>query len=253
MAKTTAAKSSAASSADASGQGPRIALVTGGNRGIGFEIARQLARRGLKVLLGSRTLTKGRAAVKLLAVEGLAVEAVRLDVTDPDQVKALARDLRVRLDGLDVLVNNAGVLLDPRGGRFLDSRQATYERTLATNVLGPLMLCQAMLPLMIERGYGRIVNLSSGLGQLDEMGSGTPAYRISKTALNALTRIVASDARGTGVLVNSVCPGWVRTEMGGPEAPRTVAQGADTAVWLATLPGDGPSGSFFRDRKQIPW
>jgi short-subunit dehydrogenase involved in D-alanine esterification of teichoic acids len=109
------------------------------------------------------------------------------------------------------------------------------------------------LPLMIERGYGRIVNLSSGLGQLDEMGSGTPAYRISKTALNALTRIVASDTRGTGVLVNSVCPGWVRTEMGGAEAPRTVAQGADTVVWLATLPGEGPSGGFFRDRKPIPW
>ena len=240
-------------SADASGQGPRIALVTGANRGLGFEIARQLARRGLKVLLASRTLTKGRAAAKLLAVEGLEVEPVRLDVTDPDQIKTLARDLRARPGGLDVLVNNAGVLLDPRDGRFLDSRQATYERTLATNVLGPLMLCQAMLPLMIERGYGRIVNLSSGLGQLDEMGSGTPAYRISKTALNALTRIVASDTRGTGVVVNSVCPGWVRTEMGGTEAPRTVAQGADTAVWLATLPGDGPSGGFFRDRKQIPW
>lgn len=239
--------------ADASGEGPRIALVTGANRGLGFEIARQLARRGLKVLLASRTLAKGRAAAKLLAVEGLDVEPVRLDVTDPDQIKTLARDLRTRLAGLDVLVNNAGVLLDPRGGRFLDSRQATYERTLATNVLGPLMLCQAVLPMMIERGYGRIVNLSSGLGQLDEMGSGTPAYRISKTALNALTRIVASDTRGSGVLVNSVCPGWVRTEMGGTEAPRTVAQGADTAVWLATLPGDGPSGGFFRDRKQIPW
>ena len=240
-------------SADASGQGPRIALVTGANRGLGFEITRQLARRGLKVLLASRTLTKGRAAAKLLAVEGLEVEPVRLDVTDPDQIKALARDLRVRLGGLDVLVNNAGVLLDPRSGRFLDSRQATYERTFATNVLGPLMLCQAMLPLMIERGYGRVVNLSSVLGQLDEMGSGTPAYRISKTALNALTRIVAADTRGTGVLVNSVCSGWVRTEMGGVEAPRTVAQGADTAIWLATLPGDGPSGGFFRDRKQIPW
>jgi NAD(P)-dependent dehydrogenase (short-subunit alcohol dehydrogenase family) len=239
--------------ADASGEEPRIALVTGANRGLGFEIARQLARRGLKVLLASRTLAKGRAAAKLLAVEGLDVEPVRLDVTDPDQIKTLARDLRTRLAGLDVLVNNAGVLLDPRGGRFLDSRQATYERTLATNVLGPLMLCQAVLPMMIERGYGRIVNLSSGLGQLDEMGSGTPAYRISKTALNALTRIVASDTRGSGVLVNSVCPGWVRTEMGGAEAPRTVAQGTDTAVWLATLPGDGPSGGFFRDRKQIPW
>jgi len=239
--------------ADASGQRPRIALVTGANRGLGFEIARQLARHGLHVLLGSRTLTKGRAAAKLLAVEGLVAEPVRLDVTDPDQIKALARDLRTRLGGLDVLVNNAGVLLDPRGGRFLDSRQATYERTLATNVLGPLMLAQAMVPIMIERGYGRIVNMSSGLGQLDEMGSGTPAYRISKTALNALTRIIASDTRGTGVLVNSVCPGWVRTEMGGPEAPRSVALGADTAVWLATLPGDGPSGGFFRDRKPIPW
>jgi len=188
-----------------------------------------------------------------MAEEGLAAESVRLDVTDPAQVKAVARDLRDRLGGLDVLVNNAGVLLDPRGGRFLDSRPATYERTLATNLLGPLLLAQAIVPLMIERGYGRIVNLSSGLGQLEEMGSGTPSYRISKAALNALTRIVAADTRGTGVLVNSMCPGWVRTDMGGAEAPRTVAQGADTAVWLATLPGDGPSGGFFRDRKPIRW
>jgi len=238
---------------DATGQAPRTALVTGANRGIGFEIARQLARRGLHVVVASRTLTRGRAAVKLLAEEGLAAECVRLDVTDPAQVKAVARDVRDRLGGLDVLVNNAGVLLDPRGGRFLDSRPATYERTLATNLLGPLLLAQAIVPLMIERGYGRIVNLSSGLGQLEEMGSGTPSYRISKAALNALTRIVAADTRGTGVLVNSMCPGWVRTEMGGPEAPRTVAQGADTAVWLATLPGDGPSGGFFRDRKPIRW
>jgi len=238
---------------DAAGQAPRTALVTGANRGIGFEIARQLARRGLHVIVASRTLTRGRAAVKLMAEEGLAAESVRLDVTDPAQVKAVARDLRDRLGGLDVLVNNAGVLLDPRGGRFLDSRPATYERTLATNLLGPLLLAQAIVPLMIERGYGRIVNLSSGLGQLEEMGSGTPSYRISKAALNALTRIVAADTRGTGVLVNSMCPGWVRTEMGGPEAPRTVAQGADTAVWLATLPGDGPSGGFFRDRKPIRW
>jgi NAD(P)-dependent dehydrogenase (short-subunit alcohol dehydrogenase family) len=248
----SSAQISAPLSGVATGQQPRIALVTGANRGIGFEIARQLARSGLQVVLASRTLTKGKAAVKLLAEEGLSAQSVRLDVTDPVQIKGLARDLRAS-GGLDVLINNAGVLLDPRGGRFLDSRPATYERTLATNLLGPLLLAQALLPLMIERGYGRIVNMSSGLGQLDEMGSGTPAYRISKTALNALTRILASDTRGTGVLVNSMCPGWVRTEMGGPEAPRTVAQGADTAVWLATLPGDGPSGGFFRDRKPIAW
>ncbi len=256
MAKSTAsagaAQSGSHAAGEATGQRPRVALVTGANRGIGFEIARQLARRGLRVLLGSRTLTKGRAASRLLAEEGLAAEPVRLDVTDPAQIKSLARELRAA-GGLDVLINNAGVLLDPRGGRFLDVRLATCERTLATNLYGPLLLLQAMLPLMIERGYGRVVNMSSELGQLEEMGSGTPAYRISKTALNALTRIVASDTRGTGVLVNSMCPGWVRTEMGGPEAPRTVAQGADTAVWLATLPGDGPSGGFFRDRKRIAW
>jgi len=232
---------------------PRVALVTGANRGIGFEIARQLARAGLQVLVGSRTLTRGRAAARLLAEQGLAVEAVRLDVTDAEQVRALAREAKTRFGGIDVLVNNAGVLLDPRGGGVLDSRPAAYERTLTTNLFGPLRLVQALLPGMVDRGYGRIVNLSSGLGQLSEMGSGTPAYRISKAALNALTCTVAADTRGTGVLVNSMCPGWVRTDMGGPDAPRTVEQGADTALWLATLPDDGPTGGFFRDRQPIAW
>jgi NAD(P)-dependent dehydrogenase (short-subunit alcohol dehydrogenase family) len=198
-------------------------------------------------------LTRGRAAARLLADESLMVEAVRLDVTDAEQVRAVVREARSRLGGIDVLVNNAGVLLDPRGGGVLDSRPAAYERTLTTNLFGPLRLVQALLPGMIERGYGRIVNLSSGLGQLSGMGSGTPAYRISKAALNALTCTVAADTRGTGVLVNSMCPGWVRTDMGGPDAPRTVEQGADTAVWLATLPDDGPTGGFFRDRQPLAW
>jgi NAD(P)-dependent dehydrogenase (short-subunit alcohol dehydrogenase family) len=154
-----------------------------------------------------------------------------------------------------VLVNNAGVLLDMEaaGDSLFDARLETFEQTFETNVWGPLLLSQTLIPAMKERGYGRVVNVSSGMGQLSDMGSGSPAYRLSKTALNALTRILAHELRSTNVLVNAVCPGWVRTDMGGPAAPRTPQQGADTITWLATLPDDGPSGGFFRDRKPIPW
>jgi NAD(P)-dependent dehydrogenase (short-subunit alcohol dehydrogenase family) len=135
----------------------------------------------------------------------------------------------------------------------LDSKLVTWRDTLETNLIGPLLLAQVLVPLMKRNGYGRIVNVSSGQGQLSDMGVGTPAYRVSKTALNALTRTLAAELKGSGILVNSMCPGWVRTDMGGAGAPRTVEQGADTAVWLATLPDDGPSGGFFRDRRPIPW
>jgi len=144
-------------------------------------------------------------------------------------------------------------MLDPRGSRVLDSKLVTWRDTLETNLIGPLLLAQVLVPLMKRNGYGRIVNVSSGQGQLSDMGVGTPAYRVSKTALNALTRTLAAELKGSGILVNSMCPGWVRTDMGGAGAPRTVEQGADTAVWLATLPDDGPSGGFFRDRRPIPW
>ncbi len=231
----------------------RIALVTGANRGIGFEICRQLAKRGLHVVLASRDAARGRAAAGVLRGEGLEVETRTLDVTSARSIKALAAWVAKRHGRLDVLVNNAGILIDPRGSRFLDSKVKTYRDTLETNLFGPLILCQALAPLMRKNGYGRIVNLSSGQGQLSDMGTGTPAYRISKTALNALTRILAAEFKGANVLVNSMCPGWVKTDMGGPEAPRTPEQAAATAVWLAMLPDGGPSGSFFRDRKPIAW
>lgn len=232
----------------------RIAIVTGANRGIGYEICRQLARRGgIRVVLTARDAAKGKTAVKKLVDEGLEVDYHRLDVTEARSIAALAAYLESRYGRCDMLVNNAGIAPDPRGSRFLDSKPETYRETLDTNLFGPLLLAQALVPLMKKNRYGRIVNLSSGMGQLSDMGTGSPAYRVSKTALNALTGVLAAELKGSGILVNSMCPGWVKTDMGGAGAPRTVEQGADTAVWLATLPDDGPSGGFFRDRKPIPW
>jgi NAD(P)-dependent dehydrogenase (short-subunit alcohol dehydrogenase family) len=232
----------------------RVAVVTGANRGIGLEICRQLARRGgVRVVLTARDQTKGKAAAGQLRDEGLEVDFHELDVTSEKSVETLAGWLEGTCKRCDILVNNAGILADPRGSRFLDSRPETYRQTLDTNVFGPLLLSQALVPIMKRSRYGRIVNISSGQGQLFEMGAGAPAYRISKTALNALTRVLAAELKGSGILVNSMCPGWVKTDMGGPGAPRTVQQGADTAVWLATLPDDGPTGGFFRDRKTIAW
>jgi NAD(P)-dependent dehydrogenase (short-subunit alcohol dehydrogenase family) len=232
----------------------RVAVVTGANRGIGFETCRQLARHGgIQVVLTSRDETKGGTAAKQLRDEGLAVEFHGLDVTSEQSVKTFAGWLEGACKRCDILVNNAGVMLDPRSSRVLDSKVKTYHDALETNLIGPLMMIQALAPLMKKNGYGRIVNVSSGQGQLSDMGVGTPAYRVSKTALNALTRTLAAELKGSGILVNTMCPGWVKTDMGGAGAPRTVEQGADTAAWLATLPNDGPSGGFFRDRKPIPW
>lgn len=231
----------------------KVAVVTGGNRGIGLAICTQLAERGLQVVLTSRDVAKGQGARRLLAGQGHAVDYHQLDVCDPASVRVLAAYVSRVHGGVDVLINNAGVLLDPKRSRALDLAPETLAGTLAVNVHGPVAVCRALVPLMLARHYGRVVNVSSGLGQLEEMGSGSPAYRVSKAALNAYTRTLAADLVGTGVLVNAMCPGWCRTDMGGAGASRTPEQGADTAVWLATLPDGGPSGGFFRDRQQIGW
>jgi NAD(P)-dependent dehydrogenase (short-subunit alcohol dehydrogenase family) len=232
----------------------RIAVVTGANRGIGLEICRQLGKRGgIRVFLTARNETQGKTAAAKLRAEGLDVDFHALDVTNEGSIRPFAGWLETNCKRCDILVNNAGVLADPRGSRALDSKVETWRETLDTNLIGPLRMIQALVPLMKKNGYGRVVNLSSGQGQLSEMGVGTPAYRASKTALNALTRTLSAELAGSGILVNSMCPGWVRTDMGGASAPRTVEQGADTALWLATLPDNGPTGGFFRDRKPIPW
>ena len=231
----------------------RLAVVTGANRGIGYEIARQLGAQGIRVIAASREPAKGEAAAARLVAGGADAVFFPLDVTSAKDVAALAAHVEKQHGAADILVNNAGILIDPHGGRVLDTEIDIFRETMEANFYGPLRLTQALVPAMRERNYGRVVNLSSGLGQLEDMGTGTPAYRVSKTAINALTRMLAAELAGSNVLVNSVDPGWVQTAMGGPNATRSVEQGADTAVWLATLPDGGPSGGFFHDRKPIAW
>ena len=223
----------------------RVAVVTGGNRGIGLEVCRQLAAKGLKVVLTARDGEKARQAA--VSLEGDVVPFT-LDVTDSQGPARLLESF----EQVDVLVNNAGVFLDRDYGG-LNLPIPVLRETLEVNLIGPWQLSQAVVPGMRRRGYGRIVNVSSGLGAMSEMSGGYPSYRVSKSSLNALTRIFADELRGNNVLVNAVCPGWVQTDMGGPRAPVPVTQGADTIVWLATLPDGGPTGSFFRDRRQISW
>jgi NAD(P)-dependent dehydrogenase (short-subunit alcohol dehydrogenase family) len=217
---------------------------------------RQLSRLGLIAVLAARDLEKGKVAAATLAAEEFDVPVVGLDVTDADSIRAAVAEVRGRFGRIDVLVNNAAILKEgflPEDTSVLDVSGDLVNQTFLTNTVGPLRMIQATVPGMRERGYGRIVNLSSGAGQLAEMGGGFPAYRLSKSALNALTRITAAELGAHEIKINSVCPGWVRTDMGGPHATRTVEHGAETAVWLATLPEDGPTGGFFRDMKPIPW
>jgi len=226
----------------------KVALVTGGNRGIGLETARQLAELGFTVLIGVRDLAKGEDAAKRL---GGKVEAIEFDVAAPEAAAFAAAEVGRRFGRLDVLVNNAAIHYDP-SARALEPDWTVIREAFETNVFGAWRVAVAFAPLLSASGHGRLVNVSSEGGSLASMGAGAPAYSTSKATLNALTRILAAELRGAGVLVNSICPGWVATDMGGPGG-RPVAQGAAGIVWAATLPDDGPTGGFFRDGKRLPW
>jgi NAD(P)-dependent dehydrogenase (short-subunit alcohol dehydrogenase family) len=230
--------------------GPVI-VVTGANRGIGFEICRQLATRGARVVLTARKAAAGKAAVKKLAGMKLAADFQPLDVTDAKSTTALREYLQDTYGRLDVLINNAGVM-ERSGADAVDVDLKSVRATLETNTLGPLHLTQALLPLLKRSKTPRIVNMSSGMAQLSDNSGGDAAYRISKTALNAVTVILAAELRGA-VAVNTMSPGWVRTDMGGPNADLDVADGADAAVWLALDAPQKLTGKFVRDRDVIPW
>jgi len=227
----------------------RTVLVTGANRGIGLAIARQLAGLGNSVLLGSRDLKAGEDAAKSLSRLNVEVEPLHMDLTDPATIDAAIDHIDRSGRQVDALVNNAGVLHEKP---LLELTDAEIGDSIAVHLAGPLRLIRSLAPKIMARGYGRIVNLSSGWGSFGEGMGGPGMYGVTKAALNALTVRFAKELPST-VKVNAMCPGWVRTRMGGPGATRTPHEGADTAVWLATLPDDGPTGGFFRDRKPIGW
>lgn len=227
----------------------KLAVVTGANRGIGFEVSRQLAERGFHVVMTARDAKAGAQAVKQLEARHLKVELRKLDVTSSEDAQALARYLRDGPGHVDVLVNNAGIL--PDADEAFSASPASLMGIFNTNTLGAVRLIQALAPLM--PAGARIVNVSSGWGALNDMGAGHLGYRLSKAALNAVTRVFAAELADRGIRVNSACPGWVRTDMGGEQASRTVAKGAETIVWLATAAEATESGYFWRDRRKIEW
>jgi NAD(P)-dependent dehydrogenase (short-subunit alcohol dehydrogenase family) len=235
----------------------QVALVTGSNRGIGFEIAKQLAMKRIEVILTSRNSANGEAAVRKLARDGAKkVVSTELDVSNQVSVDNLFDKVERTSGRLDILVNNAAILIDREDVVASNADLDTVMTTLETNLMGAWRMCKAFIPLMKKNSYGRIVNVSSGAGEFEYMatsGGYWPAYSVSKASLNALTVMLASELKGTNILANAVCPGWVRTDMGGSNATRSVEEGAATPVWLATLPDGGPTGCNFFDKKQINW
>ena len=224
----------------------RVALVTGANKGIGFEVARQLVAKGFRVFVGARNEKAGRDAAQKIGAEFLPV-----DISESESILRAAEELARQCDHLDALVNNAGILLDDDKDAFSISSEI-FETTLRTNTLGPWLVAKAFLPLLKKSDAPRVVNVSSGGGQLEDGADGwAPAYCVSKTALNGVTSQLASAL--PKFAINSVCPGWVRTEMGGENATRSVEEGASGVVWLAADAPQTLTGKFVKDRKVIPW
>lgn len=234
----------------------KIAIVTGASRGLGLGISEALAQRGFKVIMAMRNPDKAQKQVNSLKVKDLDVVPVKLDVSQEKSINDFIEQVRKEYGFVDVLVNNAGIMIDSEDGgnsSVFKTKTSTIQKTFATNTLGPFLLTQKIFPLMKQEGYGRIVNVSSGMSQLAEPQAAYASYRISKTALNMVTNIFATEAQGLDICVNSVSPGWVRTDMGGPNADRSVEQGIKGIIWAATLPKGGPNGGFFRDGESISW
>jgi NAD(P)-dependent dehydrogenase (short-subunit alcohol dehydrogenase family) len=230
----------------------KIALVTGANRGLGKEVCRQLAEQGYRVILTSRTEDKGRAALADIAQDDFDIVYHQLDVNNQQSIATIKEWIINTYGRLDVLVNNAGINYDTWQNALNADLEECHE-TMEANLFGPWRLAQTFVPLMQEKGFGRVVNVSSGAGALNGMDSGKPSYAMSKAALNVLTIKLAHLTAEDNILVNAVCPGWVRTDMGGKEATRSIPEGAKGIVWAATIEDGGPTGGFFRDGERIEW
>ncbi len=228
----------------------KVALVTGSNRGIGFAVVKGLAEQGITVVLTSRNEKDGRAALDQLDDSNVYYHP--LDVTSTESVQKLVEYVTKTFGRLDILINNAGINYDT-WQNVSDADLENVQETLNTNVLGPWRMSQAFLSLMQRNHFGRIVNVSSSSGELAALSGETPGYSISKVALNALTISLARHLQNKNILVNAVCPGWVRTDMGGAGAPKSPEEGAATIIWAALLPDNGPTAKFFRDKSEIAW
>ncbi|WP_144549476.1 SDR family oxidoreductase [Bacillus sp. X1(2014)] len=230
----------------------KVALITGGNRGIGYELVKQLALKGFKVILASRDPEMGQETTQKLKELNLDVSFVVMDVDDQESIRQAAITVNERYGRLDVLINNAGVYLD-ENKKLVAMDPSILERTMATNFFGAYHVIRSFIPIMEEQGYGRIINVSSEFGALSEMSyPGVGAYKLSKLALNGLTQLIAAEINGD-IKINAVDPGWVSSDMGGPSAPRTPKQAAESILWLATIGPEGPNGGFFRDGNRIDW
>ena len=233
-------------------QDKQVALVTGGNRGIGYELVKQLALKGFMVILASRDPKMGREAAEKLKESDLDVSFVLLDVDNPESIYKAVITVSERYGRLDVLINNAGVYLNVNE-KLLTMAPSILEKTMRTNFFGAYHVIHSFMPLMEKQGYGRIINVSSGYGAMKDMSvQGAGAYKLSKLALNGLTQLISAEVKGD-IKINAVCPGWVSTDMGGPSAPRTPKQAAESMLWLATSRSEGPTGEFFRDGKRLDW
>ncbi|UXR64133.1 SDR family NAD(P)-dependent oxidoreductase [Bdellovibrio bacteriovorus] len=234
----------------------KIAVITGANRGLGLALTEALAQRGYKVLMAMRNPDKAQKTLNGLMMKGFDVVPMKLDVSQEKSINDFVETIKREYGFVDVLVNNAGILIDSEDGgnaSVFKTKAATLQKSFATNTMGPFLLTQKIFPLMKQEGYGRIVNVSSSMAQLSEKQNASAAYRISKTALNMVTTLFASEVQGEDICVNSVSPGWVRTDMGGPNADRSVEQGIKGILWAATLPKGGPNGGFFRDGEPLGW
>jgi NAD(P)-dependent dehydrogenase (short-subunit alcohol dehydrogenase family) len=228
----------------------KIILVTGANRGIGLQIVKEVAEMGHNAILTARDEVKGKKAAEQLKQNGLNVRFIQLDAANESSIHLAAKKVEEQFGKLDVLINNAGIFNDKHNSLTV-SKNAVLEH-LEVNFIGPLMISQAFIALLEKSKQGRIINFSSQMGRLNGMGGGSAAYRFSKTAINSLTTVMAADVAGKNIKVNSLCPGWVKSDMGGPGAYRSLHEGADTAVWLATA-DNIPTGKFFADRREIAW
>ena len=234
----------------------KIAIVTGANRGLGLATSEALVQRGFKVIMAMRNPAKAQKDLNALKMKGADIVPMKLDLSQEKSINDFVENIKKEYGFVDVLINNAGVLIDSEDGgnsNIFKTKASTIQKTFTTNAMGPFLLTQKIFPLMKQEGYGRIVNVSSGMAQLSEAQRASAAYRISKTALNMVTRLFASEVDDADICVNAISPGWVRTDMGGPHADRSVEQGIKGILWAATLPKGGPNGTFTRDGEVIPW